>query len=41
MARERGLEAAQHHLGHANLATTQVYAKWSDTQTKDTVGGWE
>lgn len=41
MARERGLEAAQHHLGHANLATTQVYAKWSDTQTKDTVGSWE
>lgn len=41
MARELGLEAAQHHLGHANLATTQVYAKWSDTQTKDAVGGWE
>ena len=41
LARERGLEAAQHHLGHANLATTQVYAKWSDTQTKDAIGGWE
>lgn len=41
MARERGLEAAQHHLGHANLATTQVYAKWNQTHLRDAVSSWE
>jgi integrase len=41
MAREEGLEAAQHHLGHANLATTQVYAKWNQTHLRDAVNTWE
>jgi integrase len=41
MAREEGLEAAQHHLGHANLATTQVYAKWNQTNLRDAVSTWE
>ena len=41
MAREKGLEAAQHHLGHQNLATTQVYAKWNQDEIRSTVGAWE
>lgn len=28
MASELGLEAAQQHLRHSNMATTQIYAKW-------------
>jgi integrase/recombinase XerC len=41
MAREEGLEAAQHRLGHANLATTQVYAKWNQTHLRDAVSAWD
>ena len=29
-AAEQGLEAAQQHLRHSNLSTTQTYAKWRD-----------
>ena len=34
------LEDAQHHLGHATIATTQVYAHWSDERVKTAVQGW-
>lgn len=41
LARDRGLEAAQHHLGHANLATTQVYAERSDTRSREAGEDWQ
>jgi integrase len=34
------LEDAARHLGHASIATTRVYAKWSDEQLKQRVGDW-
>lgn len=41
MASELGLEAAQQHLRHSNMATTQVYAKWKDRlPIKEAVGSW-
>ncbi len=40
LARERGLEAAQHHLRHQNIATTQVYAKWNQDDLRQAVRGW-
>lgn len=39
--RETGkLENAQHHLGHSDISTTSVYAKWSDETVRASVGGW-
>jgi len=41
VVRETGsLEEAAHHLGHASIETTRVYAKWSNTRLKATVGEW-
>ncbi len=34
------LEEAAHHLGHASIETTRVYAKWSNTRLRATVGEW-
>ena len=34
------LEEAARHLGHASIETTRVYAKWSNTKLKATVGEW-
>lgn len=34
------LEEAARHLGHASLETTRVYAKWSDTTLRKTIGSW-
>ncbi len=34
------LEEAAHHLGHASIETTRVYAKWSNKKLKATVGEW-
>ena len=34
------LEEAAHHLGHASIETTRVYAKWSNKRLKATVGEW-
>ena len=34
------LEDAQHHLGHSTIATTQVYAHWSDERVKTALQGW-
>jgi integrase/recombinase XerC len=41
IASELGLEAAQQHLRHSNMATTQVYAKWKDRlPIKEAVSSW-
>ncbi len=40
LAREKGLEAAQHHLGHQNISTTQTYAKWNQDDLRRAVEGW-
>lgn len=41
IASELGLEAAQQHLRHSNMATTQVYAKWKDRlPIKEAVSTW-
>ncbi len=41
VVRETGsLEEAAHHLGHASIETTRVYAKWSTTRLQATVGVW-
>ncbi len=34
------LEDAQRHLGHATIATTQVYAHWSDERVKTALQSW-
>jgi len=34
------LEEAARHLGHASIETTRVYATWSNTKLKATVGEW-
>lgn len=34
------LEAAARLLGHSSIETTRVYAKWSDTTVRTTVGAW-
>jgi integrase/recombinase XerC len=34
------LEHTARHLGHSNLETTRVYAKWSDTVLRDTLAKW-
>ncbi|MDZ7707118.1 MAG: hypothetical protein U5J97_04330 [Trueperaceae bacterium] len=40
-AADLGLEAAQQHLRHSNLATTQTYAKWRDRiKIKEQVEQW-
>ena len=41
VASEQGLEAAQQHLRHSNLATTQTYAKWRERiLIKEMVAQW-
>ncbi|MDZ7801672.1 MAG: tyrosine-type recombinase/integrase [Trueperaceae bacterium] len=41
VATEQGLEAAQQHLRHSNLATTQTYAKWRERiRIKEMVAQW-
>lgn len=35
-----GLEDAARHLGHANLETTRVYAKWADTSLNNALKDW-
>jgi len=41
VVRETGsLEEAAHHLGHASIETTRVYAKWSNKRLQATVGEW-
>ncbi len=34
------LEEAARHLEHASLETTGIYAKWSNTTLRKTVGAW-
>ncbi len=34
------LEMASHLLGHSSVATTQIYAKWSDEGLKKTLAAW-
>ncbi len=36
----QSLEEAARHLGHASIETTRVYAKWSNTRLRATVGEW-
>lgn len=41
MYRQTGrLEDAQHHLGHEQIGTTQIYARYADTAIENSVGGW-
>ncbi len=41
LMRESGnLQLVAAHLGHANVATSAIYAKWSDTQLQNAVGEW-
>lgn len=41
LARETGdLERVARHLGHADIATARIYAKWSETRLHETVGRW-
>ncbi len=40
VAETGSLEEAARHLGHASIETTRVYAKWSNTRLKATVGEW-
>jgi len=41
VASEQGLEAAQQHLRHSNLSTTQTYAKWRERiRIKEMVAQW-
>ena len=34
------LETVARHLGHANLETARIYAKWSDERLKQAVASW-
>lgn len=36
----RNLEDVARHLGHSNLETTRIYAKWDDQHLKDVVDEW-
>lgn len=41
LSRETGsLECVARHLGHTNLATARIYAKWSDDALVQSVGNW-
>jgi len=41
LVREGGsLEDAARHLGHSNLETARVYAKWADTKLREQLTGW-
>ncbi len=41
LMRESGnIQLVAAHLGHANIATSAIYAKWSDTQLQAAVGEW-
>ena len=41
LSRETGsLECVARHLGHTNLATARIYAKWSDEALIQSVGNW-
>jgi integrase/recombinase XerC len=41
LVREGGtLEDAARHLGHSNLETARVYAKWADTRLREQLTGW-
>ena len=40
MSRLGDLEAVARHLGHTNLETARIYAKWSDARLHDEVGNW-
>lgn len=41
LARETGnLQLVAAHLGHADVSTASIYAKWSDHQLADAVGTW-
>ena len=40
LAGERDLRAAAEHLGHSQLETARVYAKWSNTTLHASVGAW-
>ncbi len=41
LSRETGsLECVARHLGHTNLATARIYAKWSDETLLQSVGNW-
>lgn len=34
------LDTTAHHLGHASIETTRIYAKWSDKTLKKTLAAW-
>jgi integrase/recombinase XerC len=34
------LDDTAHHLGHASIETTRVYAKWSDDGLRKSLGNW-
>jgi integrase/recombinase XerC len=41
LVREGGsLEDAARHLGHSNLETARVYAKWADTRLRQQLSAW-
>ncbi|MBB6099669.1 integrase/recombinase XerC [Deinobacterium chartae] len=40
MAETRDLDRTAHHLGHANINTTRVYAKLADNALDNTAGQW-
>jgi len=40
MQETQSLEEAARHLGHASIETTRVYAKWSNTRLRATIGEW-
>ncbi len=40
MAESGNLQLVAAHLGHANVATSAIYAKWSNTQLQSAVGEW-
>ena len=40
MQETNSLEEVAHHLGHSTIETARVYAKWSNTRLRATVGEW-
>lgn len=40
-AATKNLVDVAHHLGHANLDTTRIYAKWNETAVRDAISKWD
>lgn len=40
MQQTKNLEYVARHLGHSNIETSRIYAKWSDDTLRETLGDW-